>query len=200
MPITAGSGDSGYQVNYPASSQYVIAVGGTKLSQASNSRGWSETVWSEKPTQGTGSGCSAYEPKPSWQTDKGCTHKTNNDTAADASVETPLSVADSYELPTKFAERSTQPGWTLVGGTSAATPLVAGAMALASPYTRSLVGGHAFYLEEAAGGGVNDVVSGSDGTCTPPAEHEYLCTAGVGYDGPTGAGTPWGAPQAPPTA
>ncbi len=80
VPITAGSGDSGYQVNYPASSQYVIAVGGTKLSQASNSRGWSETVWSEKPTQGTGSGCSAYEPKPSWQTDKGCTHKTNNDT------------------------------------------------------------------------------------------------------------------------
>ena len=199
VPITAGAGDSGYQVNYPASSQYVIAVGGTKLTQASNSRGWSETVWSEKPTQGTGSGCSAYEPKPSWQTDKGCTHKTNNDVAADASVETPLSVADSYELPTKFAERSPQPGWTLVGGTSAATPLVAGAMALASPYTRSLVGGHAFYLEQASGGGINDVVSGSDGKCTPPAEHEYLCTAGVGYDGPTGVGTPWGAPQAPPT-
>ena len=198
VPITAGAGDSGYQVNYPASSQYVIAVGGTRLSQASNSRGWSETVWSEKPTQGTGSGCSAYEPKPSWQTDKGCTHKTNNDVAADASVETPLSVADSYELPTKFAERSTQPGWTLVGGTSAATPLIAGAMALASPYTRSL-GADAFYKEEASGGGINDVVSGSDGKCTPPAEHEYLCTAEVGYDGPTGVGTPWGAPQAPPT-
>jgi len=198
VPITAGAGDSGYQVNYPASSQYVIAVGGTKLTQASNSRGWSETVWSEKPTQGTGSGCSAYEPKPSWQTDKGCTHKTNNDVAADASVETPLSVADSYELPTKFAERSTQPGWTLVGGTSAATPLVAGAMALASPYTRSLVGGHVFYLEQAGGGAINDVVTGSDGKCTPPAEHEYLCTAEVGYDGPTGVGTPGGAPQAPP--
>ena len=54
-------------------------------------------------------------------------------------------------------------------------------------------------MEAASGGGINDVVSGSDGKCTPPAEHEYLCTAEVGYDGPTGVGTPWGAPQAPPT-
>src|SRR5208282_4992812 len=198
VPITAGAGDDGYQVNYPASSQYVIAVGGTKLTQASNSRGWTETVWEEKEKGiGTGSGCSAYEPKPSWQTDKGCTHKTNNDVAADAAVESPLSVADSYELPTKFAERSTQPGWTLVAGTSVASPFIAATMALASPHTRSL-GADAFYMEAASGGGINDVVSGSNGKCTPPAEDEYLCTAEVGYDGPTGVGTPWGAPQAPP--
>ena len=199
VPIVAGAGDSGYGVAYPAASQYVIAAGGTRLIQASNSRGWTETVWEEKEKGiGTGSGCSAYEPKPTWQTDKACTRRTDDDIAADAAVETPVSVADSYELPTKFAERSTQAGWTLVGGTSAASPFIAATMALASPHTRSL-GAEAFYMEATSGGGINDVVSGSNGKCTPPAEDEYLCTAQVGYDGPTGVGTPWGAPQAPPT-
>ena len=33
-----------------------------------------------------------------------------------------------------------------------------------------------------------DVTSGSNGTCSP----SYLCTAGPGYDGPTGLGTPNG--------
>ncbi len=33
-----------------------------------------------------------------------------------------------------------------------------------------------------------DVTSGSNGTCSP----SYLCTAGAGYDGPTGLGTPDG--------
>ena len=199
VPIVAGAGDHGYGVEYPAASQYVIAAGGTRLTQASNSRGWSETVWDEPAKEiGTGSGCSAFEPKPAWQGDKGCTHKTVGDVAADAAVETPLSVADSFELPAKYAERSTQPGWTQVAGTSAASPFIAGTIALASPHTKSL-GAAAFYMEAASGGGINDVVSGSDGKCTPPAEHEYLCTAEVGYDGPTGVGTPDGAPQAPPT-
>lgn len=35
---------------------------------------------------------------------------------------------------------------------------------------------------------LNDVTSGSNGTCSP----SYLCTAGTGYDGPTGLGTPNG--------
>jgi hypothetical protein len=34
-----------------------------------------------------------------------------------------------------------------------------------------------------------DVTSGSNGSCGG----SYLCTAGVGYDGPTGLGTPDGA-------
>src|SRR5204863_69854 len=66
IAITASSGDSGYGVEYPAASRYVTAVGGTSLKRASNARGWTETVWS-----GAGSGCSAYEPKPSLQTDTG---------------------------------------------------------------------------------------------------------------------------------
>jgi hypothetical protein len=56
IAITASSGDSGYGVSYPASSRYVTAVGGTSLTKASNSRGWTETAWS-----GAGSGCSGFE-------------------------------------------------------------------------------------------------------------------------------------------
>jgi IPT/TIG domain len=42
---------------------------------------------------------------------------------------------------------------------------------------------------------VFDVTEGSSGTCTPPATHKYFCTAEVGYDGPTGLGTPDGVPS-----
>ncbi len=45
IAITASAGDAGYGVEYPAASPYVTAVGRTTLNKASNSRGWSETVW-----------------------------------------------------------------------------------------------------------------------------------------------------------
>src|SRR5262249_5087430 len=60
---TASSGDGGYGVEYPAASRYVTAVGGTSLTVDGNKNWVSETAWS-----GAGSGCSAYETKPSWQT------------------------------------------------------------------------------------------------------------------------------------
>src|SRR5204863_2024676 len=87
IAITASSGDSGYGVSWPASSQYVTAVGGTTLKTASNARGWSETAWS-----GAGSGCSAFEPKPSWQHDAGCARRTVADASADANPSSGLGV------------------------------------------------------------------------------------------------------------
>jgi hypothetical protein len=76
-------------------------------------------------------------------------------------------------------------GWLVVGGTSAATPIIAGAYALAAAppsarYAASVPYAHADRL--------NDIVEGSTGTCDP----KYLCTAVAGYDGPTGLGTPNG--------
>ena len=186
VPITVAAGDSGYGVQYPAASPDVISVGGTKLTPASNSRKWTETAWSK-----TGSGCSAYEPKPAWQSDKGCSRRTDNDVAMVASPESPLSVADSYKLPAEFSKP--EAGWTLVGGTSASSPLMAGTLALSSAHTRSLPGAEALYDQAAASGtGVlDDVISGSDGSCGG----SYLCKAGTGYDGPTGLGSPLGAPN-----
>jgi Subtilase family len=188
VPVTAAAGDSGYGVEYPAASPDVIAVGGTALTRASNTRGWSETAWS-----GTGSGCSAYEPKPAWQTDKGCADRTDNDVAAVASTETPVSVADSYKLPHEFSVP--EAGWTLVAGTSVASPLVAGTMALANAYTRSFPGAEALYEEAAQNGAgvLDNVLSGSNGSCGT-----YLCEAGPGYNGPTGLGSLYGAPVVQP--
>ncbi len=187
--VTASAGDSGYRVSYPAASQYVISVGGTALTQASNSRGWTESVWGETTKKGTGSGCSAYETKPAWQTDSGCTRRTDNDIAAVASPATPVSLADSYELPKEFSKP--EAGWTLAGGTSASSPFIAGTMALANAYTKSFSGADALYLEAAQNGtGVlDDVTSGLNGTCG-----NYLCEGLPGYDGPSGLGSPYGAP------
>ena len=77
VAITASSGDSGFGAEYPAASQYITSVGGTSLVTATNSRGWDETVWS-----GAGSGCSAFDPKPAFQTDTGCANRTVADVSA----------------------------------------------------------------------------------------------------------------------
>ncbi len=176
VPIAAAAGDVGYGAFAPAAYPSVIAVGGTTLAPAS--RGWSETAWEH-----TGGGCGT-EPKPAWQTDAGCPFRTTNDVAAVADPNTPVSVYDSDEGGNP---------WRLLGGTSVSTPIVAAAMALSNSYTRSFEGAQALYLESAAGTGFNDVISGLDGTC----EVSYLCTAGFGYDGPTGLGGLRGAPDLP---
>src|SRR6185312_5129783 len=65
---TVSAGDSDYGVSYPATSPKVVSVGGTALNTASNARGWTESVWNTSTgSEGTGSGCSGVEAKPSWQ-------------------------------------------------------------------------------------------------------------------------------------
>jgi subtilase family serine protease len=169
VAITASSGDSGYGVEFPAASQYVTAVGGTSLTHASSSRGWSETAWS-----GAGSGCSAFEPKPAWQKDAGCSRRTVADVSADADPNTGVSVYDTYRTG----------GWLVFGGTSVASPIVASVYALAGNATSVSYGSFPYSHMES----LFDVTSGSNGSCGG----SYLCTAGLGYDGPTGLGTPNG--------
>jgi subtilase family serine protease len=171
VAITVSSGDSGYGAEYPASSRYVTAVGGTSLSRASNSRGWSESVWN-----GAGSGCSAYDAKQSWQTDTGCSRRTVADVSAVADPATGLAVYDTY---------GGVGGWTEVGGTSASSPIIAGVYALAgSPAAGTYPASYPY----AHTGSLFDVTSGSNGSCSPA----YLCNGGAGYDGPSGLGTPNG--------
>src|SRR5579875_1681444 len=185
VAITVASGDYGYDnylggcttPSYPAASQYVTSVGGTSLTQDSGSpRGWQETTWSPDP-QATGSGCSLYEPKPAWQTDTGCSSRMTNDVSAVADPNTGVAIYDSYS----------DGGWAEEGGTSVASPIIAATYALAgTPVSGSYP---ASYLYQHSSG-LNDVTSGSDydQSCTPA----YFCTAGPGYDGPTGLGTPDG--------
>ncbi|MEU6240587.1 hypothetical protein [Streptomyces sp. NPDC047024] len=175
VAITVSAGDEAYGAEYPATSQYVTAVGGTALTTASNSRGWSESVWHTSSTEGTGSGCSAYDPKPTWQTDTGCAKRMESDVSAVADPATGVAVYDTYGGS----------GWAVYGGTSASAPIIAGVYALAgtpgaSDYPAQYPYGHTANL--------NDVTSGNNGTCTT----SYFCTARAGYDGPTGWGTPNG--------
>ncbi|AEW96830.1 putative Ig domain-containing protein [Streptantibioticus cattleyicolor] len=175
VAITVSAGDSAYGAEYPAASQYVTSVGGTALTRASNSRGWSESVWNTSSTEGTGSGCSAYDPKPSWQKDTGCAKRTISDVSAVADPATGVAVYQTYGGS----------GWNVYGGTSASSPIIASVYALAgTPAANSYPASYPYAHTSA----LNDVTSGSNGSCSP----SYLCTAGPGYDGPTGLGTPNG--------
>ena len=177
---TASAGDSDYGVIYPAASPNVVAVGGTSLTTASNARGWSETVWNTTTgSEGTGSGCSAYEPEPSWQTalglPSGCSKRIDNDVSADADPATGVAVYDTT---------NGNGGWNEVGGTSASSPFIAGVYALAGNPGNTPADD--LYTHTA---NLYDVTSGKDASSCSPS---YLCTAGTGYDGPTGLGTPDG--------
>jgi hypothetical protein len=171
VPTVVASGDAGGKFAfYPATSKYVIAVGATWLKRvektAENPRGWEERVWA-----GTSGGCSAFEAKPSWQSDWSCPMRTDNDVAAVGSTESSVSVYDQ--------------GWTLGAGTSVAAPLIAGIEAHASKAVREEPGGEAFYRHS-----MFDVTLGADAwNCNVT----YMCTAEEGYDSPTG----WGSVNGP---
>jgi subtilase family serine protease len=177
VAITASSGDAGYGVEYPAASPYVTSVGGTTLT--SSGSGYTETVWN-----GAGSGCSKYQPKPSWQGDAQCATRTVADVSAVADPNTGVAVYDSNCSSLSALSGKCFKGWGQVGGTSASAPIVAAIYALAGNAT-SLNAAQSTYTNAAA---LHDVTTGSNGSCGGV----YLCTAGPGYDGPTGNGTPNG--------
>ncbi|HEY1914371.1 MAG TPA: carboxypeptidase regulatory-like domain-containing protein [Streptosporangiaceae bacterium] len=175
VAVVASSGDTGYGVNYPAASSYVTSVGGTSLTQdPTTARGWSETVWNNS-YGAPSSGCSVDEVKPSWQHDSGCANRTVTDVSADADPVTGVAVYDSDSFQ----------GWAQFGGTSVGSPLIASAYAMAGA---PLAGSYPASYPYADPSALNDVTSGNNGFCIPA----YLCTAGPGYDGPTGLGTPNG--------
>jgi hypothetical protein len=171
VAITASTGDNGYGVESPASFDTVIAVGGTSLTKTST--GYLETAWS-----GAGSGCSTQNAKPSWQTAATqCSGKANADVSAVADPNTGVAVYDT----TAYQGVS---GWLVFGGTSVSSPIIASVYALggnhAADYPAQFTWG--------AASGLNDVVGGSNGSCSP----SLWCHAITGWDGPTGLGTPNG--------
>ncbi|MDP5228700.1 MULTISPECIES: S53 family peptidase [Arthrobacter] len=177
IAVTASAGDNGYQGgSYPASSSYVTAVGGTSLNKASNTRGWSESVWS-----GTGSGCSTVNAALPAQAglNTGCSKRAMNDVAA---------VADPSNggLAVYYPTTSTSSTWGQFGGTSEASPIIASVYALSG--NTGSAGQYANALPYANPGALFDVTGGSNGTCPTT----IWCNAGTGWDGPTGLGTPNG--------
>ncbi|HUN34750.1 MAG TPA: ricin-type beta-trefoil lectin domain protein [Trebonia sp.] len=183
VAITVAAGDDGYGASYPATSQFVTSVGGTSLAPAAGTaRGWTETVW-----DGTGSGCSATEAKPAWQTaddtsPDGCLNRTDNDVSAVADPSTGVWIYDSNPIGGE------SPGWQPIGGTSAASPIIAAVYALAGapkPGTYP-----ASYLYQDGAAHLFPVTSGSNGVCE--SYRAYLCNGQPGYNAPAGLGTPDG--------
>jgi len=110
VTFVASAGDSGEGVEYPAASPYVVAVGGTTLTDTSS--GWSETAWSD-----SGGGLSAYESWPAFQTGWNAYSTTARgvpDVAYDANPSSGVYVyCSSYERGYT---------WWEVGGTSVGAP------------------------------------------------------------------------------
>jgi len=195
VAVTVATGDCGYNCapngpatyaaspEYPSTSPYVVAVGGTTLTKDSSTRGFTETAWGHG-SGGAGSGCSLYEAKPSWQHDPACSKRTVADVSAVADPNTGVAVYDSDSTLGSYQY------WTVEGGTSAASPIIAATYALAGhPAAGSNAGSYPYLATT----GLNDAIGGNNdvhwGTCGLTS---YLCNAVAGYDGPTGLGTPNG--------
>ncbi len=185
VPLFAAAGDSGYldgsspdhAVRVPAAFPEVVAVGGTTLAQVPVSvspRRWAETVL---PT--SSSGCSTSFAKPAWQHDTGCAHRMTNDIAAAAD-----GALVYFTTVDPAGDDDEQPGWHVEGGTGEAAAVAAGVFAAAG---QAYNGGPSYSYANPAF--FNDLSGGSNGSC---GAVPYLCSGQVGYDGPTGNGSPNG--------
>ncbi len=171
IAVMAASGDWGYAISFPASSTDVIGVGGTTLSVDSSGVRSGETVWSS-----AGSGCSTYNAAPSWQLIPGSpcgSLKAVADLSADANPNSGLQIYTTYNGTT---------GWWIFGGTSLSSPLMAALCAMQGAYSSPTLASQYAWASTTP---YFDVTSGSNGTCSP----SVMCTAGTGWDGPSGRGS-----------
>ena len=205
--MTASSGDTGFMnwgsepaeqgaAEYPASSPYVIAVGGTHLTLGPSGEWEQETLW-----PGSGSGCSKLFAAPLWQQQLeawpsvGCGgQRAVADVAMDADPYTGMAFYDSVPF------EGSVPQWRIGGRTSLGAPLLAAAFALAGGARGVAYPARTLYENlRAHPRSLHDVAGGSNGecaklSCTTAEEaaachEEAICVAGPGYDGPTGVGS-----------
>ncbi|AOK05804.1 peptidase S53 [Burkholderia latens] len=163
-------GCTGTSVQYPATSPYVVAVGGTTLYTNGNGSYAGETAW-----DGSGGGISGIEPIPSWQSNvpalRGRAFRGMPDIAFDADPNSGAVVVVGGQLE-------------LVGGTSLSAPLFAatwarmlsGACATNPGFAAPLL----YSAQATVPSAFRDVTNGSNGAYS----------AGTGWDFVTGWGTP----------
>ena len=174
-----GATDGKVHVDFPSSSPWVIACGGTTLA-GSGSQIASEVVWNETAIKegATGGGVSRFFAKPAYQ--------------ANASVPVhPETQFVGRGVPDVAGDADPQTGYIVrvdgkqqvIGGTSAVAPLWAGLAALANEGRAQPVGFWNTALYGAPKGSFNDITSGNNGAYQ----------AATGWDACTGLGTPVGA-------
>jgi len=161
------SGDTGGVRDYPPASPNVVAVGGTSLTLDGLNNRVQETVWS-----GTGCGASDCESRPAYQDgiqDIVGSSRGLVDVAAVADPKTGLRVRWRSQ-------------WVVFGGTSAACPIIAGIANVAGTNRSSAQEENAFMYSQLGTSSFFDVTTGQAGQLR----------AAVGWDFPTGVGTPNG--------
>lgn len=179
MAVVAATGDSGTVssgASWPADNPNVVAASGTTLQLHADNTWASETVWS-----GSGGGCSNYYSAPSWQTSlsewgsNGCgSYRAFGDVSADADPNTGAAV-------------NINSAWYQYGGTSLSSPLIAAIFALSGGVTSGTTASSVPYSSFTSSNS-HDITSGND--CT--AGNTTHCTAAVGFDTPSGLGSPNG--------
>jgi subtilase family serine protease len=194
------SADKKPQVSWPASSPWVLAVGGTNLTLNSDngiaSTGpWNDTAYPAPftATAGGGGGQSTFESRPWWQPAQSFANSSKRmvpDVAAFADESPGYAIVCSSGV--KGCPKSPQQGITFVGGTSAATPLVAGMVALWNQQAKQqglprpgFVPPMIYATAKSNPGAFIDITQGTNalfgGSC---------CPARPGYDLATGLGSP----------
>jgi kumamolisin len=183
ITITVASGDngssdgeSGNNVDFPASSPHVLGCGGTEL-VAANGVIQQEVVWNDQPQGGaSGGGVSSVFPIPPWQ--------------MKANVPKPPTSGGGRGVPDVAGDASPETGYNVlfdgqsavVGGTSAVAPLWAALIALLNQQSGSNIGFTNLALYQNAENGFNDITVGNNGTYS----------AAPGWDPCTGLGSPNG--------
>jgi kumamolisin len=174
----ASGGDSSAQMEYPAASPNVVSCGGTSVIRSTTGALLSETGWND-----TGCGPSAFEPRPSYQNGVASVvgvKRGVSDLSFDSDPNTGVYVYDSTPL-------WGQGGWWILGGTSVASPSLAGVLNLAASSGNGFAANTAaeqarIYGSLGKANAFRDITSGTDG--------KYA--AKVGYDFITGVGSPNG--------
>jgi kumamolisin len=190
-----GHSDGHAHVDFPASSEYVLSVGGTTVPSKGTAQ---DIVWFEhngvRPKGGsTGGGVSAVINRPAWQSAVKIT-SVNPGALVGRCIPDIAANADWDASPYLLVVDGSAQG---NGGTSAASPLIASLVALMSEKLGKRVGyltprlyqgPHAGSLETIGEAGCTDVISGNNQTA-----HAGGYSAGKGYDAVSGWGTPNGA-------
>jgi kumamolisin len=178
---TAGETDGKAHVQFPGSSPYVLCCGGTRIAPPPGDAGIDpETVWNDG-SAGTGGGISDIFSAPDYQANVSLPPSFNDDGRRRG---VPDVAAAAAEVP---GYRTILNSQTLVqSGTSAATPLWAGLIALANAQLGQAVGliNPLLYANPAA---FRQVTEGNN------REGEIGYNAGPGWNACTGLGTPRGA-------
>ena len=219
---TEGSSGRGYVDYPAASPHVVAVGGTRLQGPLGPEGTWAgETVWNGDGAGGGGCSTQLAAPiwqlgTSDWES-VGCRkHRAVADVSADADPYTGIAVYDSG-LECKYEEGGIEhtTHWCTIAGTSLASPLIASVFALAGGANGVAYPAQTLYenqIEDPTT--LHDVLTGSNGECTEPFNEEdgfaagtsgctvsaeaaqcsghAICTAGPGYDGPTGVGTPDG--------